>query len=311
MTVRYAAVVNVHSRRIRKDPAFLPSLREAFGNRGPFLEPGSPGELPPAMADVRRSGADVLFVCGGDGTLRQTVGAMIRTYEAAPFPRIAVLKTGTMNTVAGGIGIRRSALPQLRFILERCDRGLPIRSVPIHPLSIDESFGFIFAVGGFSNFIRRYAEAPDPSPARAFRMLTRTTLSSLLGTSYARSLFPPFPARVSKDGTTILDRVPVTTLSASAIRHIGFGFKPYAQAEGPAGDFGVLILHDSPRILVPHLWRLRRGTPIHGSLLRQFSAAEIRIEVDSELAPMVDGDILEPRKEFALRRGPALDFMTG
>ena len=311
MTGRHAVLVNLHSRNVRRDPAFLPALREMFQNRGPFLALQNPTELSSAFSEIRKRRTDLLFVCGGDGTLRQTVSELIRAYGNTPAPKIAILKTGTMNTVAAGLGIRSSALSQFRWILERCDRALPLPSQLLRPLAINDSHGFIFAVGGFANFIARYTEAADPSPYRAFWMLTRTTVSALFGTSYSRTLFAPFVADIWKDQKPLQGRTPLTTISASAIRHIGFGFKPYAQAEGPTEEFGTLILQASPRSLVPHLRKIRRGLPIHGSSFEQSSAHEMRIELDRELSPMVDGDLLPPRKEFTLRSGPALDFVTG
>jgi diacylglycerol kinase (ATP) len=308
MTGRYAVVANVHSRKIRKDSGLLLSLRETFRDHGPFLALNHPSELPATLKEIRQLRPDVLFICGGDGTLRQTLGELIRTYGDAPLPKIAILKTGTMNTVAGSLGVRLPALPQLRAILSRA---FPLPSVRLHLLEIDGTYGFIFAVGGFSNFIAQYAAVADPSPSRAIRMLTHATLSSIFRTPYARALFPTFRARLGKNGAPFSDPCPVTTVGASAIRHIGFGFKPFAHAEGPEGEFGALILRASPAALVPHLFAIRRGRPIRSRTIQQFSAASLRIELDSPLSPMVDGDLLPPRKEFALRRGPALDFVTG
>jgi diacylglycerol kinase family enzyme len=309
MSGRYALLLNVHSRKIRKDPAFLPALRKTFQERGPFLALKDPTELPAAMTDVRKFQPDLFFVCGGDGTLRQTLSELIRAYGNAPLPKIAILKSGTMNTVAAGFGIKAEARDFLRSLLMRCDRGLPLPSRLLRPLAINDTHGFIFAVGGFSSFIVRYAAVADPSPFRAFAMLTRTTMSALVGTPYARSLFTPFVARIWKDGQPSSEQV--TAVSASAVRHIGFGFLPFAHAEGPGGQFGGLILKSSPAALVPHLWKIRRGEPIHGSTIEQFPVSSLRIEIDSALPAMVDGDILAPRKEFALGRGPALDFITG
>jgi diacylglycerol kinase (ATP) len=309
MPARCALLLNLHSRRVRRDPSLLPSLGGTFGDRGPFLALRDPSELQPALEEILRFRPDLLFVCGGDGTLRQTLSGLIRAYGDTPLPKVAILKTGTMNTVAGGLGIRRSAIPQLTSLLARPDGPFP--SVKLHPLSIDGTHGFIFAVGGFSDFITRYAAVPDPSPLRAVRMLARTTISSLLGTSYARSIFPPFRARIRTDGKPFPGPLDVTTISASAVRHIGFGFRPFAQAEGPTGEFAALILRSSPTSLLRHFLAIRRGRPIRSRTIEQFAASELAIELESERTPMVDGDLLPPRKEFALRRGPAVDFVTG
>jgi diacylglycerol kinase family enzyme len=261
------------------------------------------------MAKIRDSRPDLLFICGGDGTLRRTVSGLLRAYGDSPLPKIAILTGGTMNTVAAALGIRKGPSAFLRSVIEGCDPPLPIASRRIHPLAYDGGHGFIFAVGGFSNFIARYSAVPDPSPLRAFGMLTRTTASAFFGLPYSRAMFPPFAARIRIDGR-LVPELP-TVIAASAFRHIGFGFRPFAHAEGPGGDFGTLLLRGSPAALLPHFAKIRRGEPLGDPAIGQFPASDLRIEVDSPLPPMIDGDLLPPRKEFALRRGPALDFVTG
>lgn len=311
MPRQLALIVNAHSRRIRKDSSFQARLQKHFHGRGPFFALKSPDELAPTLSEIRKVRPDILFICGGDGTLRQTIHELIKQYRTDPFPRIAILKTGTMNTVATGLGVNRSAHNQLKWILTRLDRSLPLPIRTIHPLRIDDTHGFIFAIGGFTNFIAQYSATSDPSPLRALWMLGRATISGLCKSSYAASLFPSFLANVSRGDRMVLSQAGVTTISASAIRHIGFGFHPYAQAEGSAGDFGALILRESPTSLLSSAGKIYRGAPIRSASILQFSAPELLIELHSELVPMVDGDLLKPRKEFALSRGPAVHFISG
>ena len=141
-------------------------------------------------------------------------------------------------------------------------------------------------------------------------MLTRTSLSAVVGGDYSRSLYEPFAASIQKDGAP-MSGSPYTNISASAVRHIGFGFKPYVGAEGPGGRFSVLTMRESPRTLVRNLHKLRKGLRIEDPRIDQSVAAELRIELENEMRPMVDGDLLEPRKEFTLRIGPAVDLITG
>jgi diacylglycerol kinase (ATP) len=304
-------LINPNSRKVRREKDLLPALREITHNRAELLETRTLSELPAAMANLHRQRPDLLFVCGGDGTVRATLTELIHTYGRDPLPKIALLRAGTMNTVAEGLGIHTSPLAQLERVLARCDRKLPLSSLLRHPLKINDSFGFIFAIGGFSNFIQRYSKRPDPSPARALWMLTRTTLSSLFHGPYVRALFPRFSTTLRVNQQPFLENVPVVTVAASAIRHIGFGFQPFTYAEGDNGEFGVLTLLTSPRAFLPHLLQIYRGCPFESRTIRQGAARELLIRVDVPTSPMIDGDLLEPRKEFALEVGPAVDFVLG
>jgi diacylglycerol kinase (ATP) len=311
LTGTLALLVNARSKKARRDPGLVRDLEALFAGRGLFRVMQHPGELPATLADVRRNRTGTLFVAGGDGTLRQTLSRLVKEYGSDPAPRIAVLRGGTMNTVATSLGIRREPREQLRVLLERRDRGIPPVAVRRVLLKVNEDLGFIFAVGGFSRFVEEYEKAPDPSPARAVRLFLRTTASVLGRGSFASRLFEPFPARLRLDGRPCLDGTPVMTVSASAIRHIGFRFKPFHGAERPDGSFALLVLHAFPARLFLSLPRFFLGRPVVHPLVLQSPAHHVSLRLEGPLTPMLDGDLLAPGTDFEISAGPALEFVLG
>jgi diacylglycerol kinase (ATP) len=308
---RVALIVNRHSRMARKNPHYIENLERAFGDRGPFIASQTPSELPAAISDMIRASPNVVFISGGDGTLRQTLSHLITGYGNLPLPKIAVLRGGTMNTVATSLDIHRDPIEQLEYVLYRHDRGEPMLSCQRTLLNVNGHYGFIFALGGFSKFIEKYQTNPDPTPRYAFKLLSRTIFSILKGGFFARSFFSEFDVNIWRDQQPWLLETKVTNVSASATRHIGFHFKPYFGAEEAGGTFGVLIFKNLPRRLIFHLPKIYMGKPISDPTVLQVPAHDLLIKVNEPMRPMLDGDILKADQTFRIQNGPELTMVQG
>ncbi len=271
----------------------------------------SPSELPTALQDVLRARPDTLFICGGDGTLRQTLTRLLVTYGATQLPRIAILRGGTMNTVATSVGIFRPPLPHLKVLLDRYDQSLSFSIARRHLLKVNQHYGFIFAIGGFANFIEYYQSQKNPSQLIAIKLLSQTIGSAMVGGEFSKSMFKKFPIHLWQDNKLLIQGSQVTTVSAATIRNIGFGFKPYYGAEDPDGRFGLLILKEPPRNLVFHLFQMYRGELIYDPTLLQLPSREVLVKTSTPMRPMLDGDILQAHKEFSISVGPSLDLIVG
>ncbi len=303
-----ALFLNPHSRKARRDAGFVDKLERAFGERGPVFSSGTPGDLPRVAADIFRAHPSTLFICGGDGTLRQCLTHLIAAYGEEHLPRIAILRGGTMNTVATSLGIRKEPIAHLTAILKRQDRNVPAVVVRRRLLSVNRNHGFIFALGGFSRFIEHY-DAQGPTSFSAFKLLSKTILSTVVKGSLASLFFEPFTVHVWRDEQPWLPDASVTNISASAIRHIGFHFKPYYGAEQD-GFFGVLIFRNSPRRLLFHLPKMFLGRPVTDSSVLQLPARRLLIKVDFPMRPMLDGDILKADTSFEISNGPELELVV-
>jgi diacylglycerol kinase family enzyme len=294
----------------RRHPHRVEELERAFGDRGPFVATRTVGDLAESMERIRRVNPSALFVAGGDGTLRQTLTHLIAAYGGGPFPKIGVLKAGTMNTVATSLKIRRTPIAQLRTLLDHVDRGIPFPTVARPMLEVNRHYGFIFAVGGFSRFIEHYQARPDPTPAYAFRLVSSTVLSMAVNGHLARSFFADFEVSLFKDRKPWLLSRTVTNVSVSAVRHIGFHFKPYVGAEDESGTLGVLVFNRPPRRLLFHLPEMFAGKPVSDRDLHQVPAHELLVKLREPMRPMLDGDILKADREFLVKAGPSMEMIV-
>src|SRR5580704_11501498 len=100
-------VLNPKSRRNLRDPHAASRLARALGDHGVVREARTIDELYRIAEDFRRVDIDVLAISGGDGTNHVTLTGFIDVYGGATMPQVALLRGGTMNTVANSVGMRR------------------------------------------------------------------------------------------------------------------------------------------------------------------------------------------------------------
>src|SRR5205085_1186576 len=98
-------------------------LERALGAHGSIRQARSIEELHRIAHDFRALEIDVLAISGGDGTSGVTVTGFLEVYRDQPLPAIALLRGGTMNTIANSVGVRREPPDQLLARLVRAYQG--------------------------------------------------------------------------------------------------------------------------------------------------------------------------------------------
>ena len=93
-------VLNPKSRQNRRDPGAALRLARQLGPIGVVREADSIDALYRIAEDFRRDAVDVLAISGGDGTNTVTLTGFMDVYGSNPLPQVALLRGGTMNTVA-------------------------------------------------------------------------------------------------------------------------------------------------------------------------------------------------------------------
>ncbi len=141
-------------------------------------------------------------------------------------------------------------------------------------------------------------------------MLIRVASSALFNGSLARDLFPEFTAHIWRDQKPFLRGEKYSTLSASAVEHIGFHFKPFFGAEGPEGSHCLFGLKGPLRHLLFHASTIWHGDPISDPNVIQVPARNTLIKLEQPLPFMMDGDILPDHREYSISSGPALEFVV-
>src|SRR6202012_1251309 len=99
-------VLTPKSRRNLRDPGAARRLARRLGDHGVLRAAASVEELYRVPADFRRLDIDVLPTSGGDGTGHVTLTGFLNVYGGHTMPHVALLRGGTMNTVANSVGVR-------------------------------------------------------------------------------------------------------------------------------------------------------------------------------------------------------------
>jgi len=313
-------VVNPKSRRNRADPRATSRLARKLGDHGVVREAGSIEELSRIAEDFKRIGIDVLAISGGDGTNHVTLTGFLEVYEGATLPPVALLRGGTMNTLANSIGVRRG-LPEelLERLVRHCgERGeRPLASVERHVMSIAPrqggrvQRGFLFGTGVVAGFLAEYYRARNPTPLVAARTLALAIGSALVNGPAIRRMAKPFHGSVDLDEGPRWEQRSYLTVTAGTIADIGLSFKPFYRYGELPSSFHILGIHAPALSVVRELPRLRRGQAMRSGIA--FEALSRRAVVRSSqgsISYMIDGDLYETSGELEVMIGPLVKVVA-
>ena len=263
-------IVNPNALGVRRDPALADRLRAVLGDDGEVVATRTPAELPEAVARFAARGYDPIGICGGDGSNLSTISQLVAHAErlgpgqaAGRLPRFAILRGGTVNTVAGNLGIRGRPEELLARLVARLRAGRPLDEVEQDLLCVNGMYGFLFAAAMGARFLEAYYGAPVQGVAAAVVLATRTIASSLVQGSYARWLFQPVPMRLTADGEELpLDRARL--LLASTVPDVGIGNRVTWQAGRVPGRFHLVASNLPTTSMALQIHRVRLGRPLEG-----------------------------------------------
>jgi diacylglycerol kinase (ATP) len=314
-------VLNPKSGRNLRDPRAALRLARTLGDHGVLREAGSIDELYRIAEDFRRTDIEVLAISGGDGTNHVTLTGFLDVYGGATMPQVALLRGGTMNTVANSVGVRRGKPEGLlgRLVRDYALRGaLELENVERHVMRIFGSdarqvhCGFLFGTGVVHGFLAEYYRRGEPSPLVALKTLGRGIGSALVGGETIRRMARPFRGSVAFQDGSRWDERDFLAVAAGTISHIGLHFKPFRPPyEDHMGRFHMLGIHTSPLSFVGELPRIHRGEPMRpGRALEALSSRAIVTSATGSVEYMIDGDLHEARGEIQLSIGPRVRLVV-
>jgi diacylglycerol kinase family enzyme len=307
-------VNNPRSRRNQRRPSTARRLRSLLDGDGEVKDASTLEELDAAVAQFKDAGIDLLGVNGGDGTGHLVLTAFAEAYGDRPLPRLALLRGGTMNTVAHSHDLRGSPESILRHILARRRNGGDVRVVErdllrVQGEGVPTRYGFIFGTGMVVTFLEAYYGTGRPTPATAAVLLGRTIGSAVVGGKFATRLVRRDPARVTADGEDWPDQSYLSILAAS-VPQIGFGFAPCARCDEQPGFFHAVGVTASPLQLVADIPAIYLGRPWRRSLAMDAVARELTIDTGGPVSYTIDGDLYESQGPVRITTGPAIEIVV-
>jgi len=310
--MRVGVVVNANALGVRRRPGLVDCARELVGQRGEVVETHSPDELDDVARGFAERGVELVGICGGDGTNLAVLTALVGAYRRGGLPRlplVALLRGGTVNTVAQNLGI--SGAPD--ELLARLVRDLDERTLRTRPqdlLEVNGRFGFLFAAAMGARFLEAYYDTPRPGPMWAGLLAARTVGSSLVTGPFARKLFAPLAVELEVDGAPV-PIGPLRLFICSTVPDVGIGMRVAWQAGTVPGRFHLVASRLSTVAMALQLPSVLTGRRLR-SWRRDRHLDRLATRVQARFAePEVytfDGELYRER-ELDIRIGPRLDIV--
>ncbi|MEZ4267400.1 MAG: diacylglycerol kinase family protein [Myxococcota bacterium] len=308
-----AVIVNPHARKNRGGDSSSEVLERVLADRGSLYRCGDPDTLADAAQRIADNGTEVVAISGGDGTGSMVLTALRVAFGTKPLPKLALLRGGTMNTVANGVGVPRGKPPELLSgLLEARANGAALGSVARRTLDIGGRVGFLFGLGVIHGFLDEYYRRgrPYPTPLTAVETLSVAIGSAMIGGRTVRRISERFRGSLVVDGETIRDG-DFLAIGAGTTPELGLGFRPFQLATPEADGFHLLGITCSAPRLTANLPRLYRGRGMADGDGFDRLARELTIATDeAEIRYMVDGDLDTTASPLRVSLGPTVHIVT-
>jgi diacylglycerol kinase family enzyme len=246
------------------------------------VEDSGRGQAAQAVAD----GAELVFVCGGDGTVMAAVTALAGTDVA-----LAVLPAGTGNLLAANLGLGTDAAAGVEIALEGGRKRIDVGVIGDRCFAVMAGMGFdAQMVAGTSETAKKHIG-----------------WLAYLGGAAKHLRDGPMRVRIVLDGGAPMPRRPRSVIVANVGRLQG-GVRLLSAARPDDGKLDVAVLSpNSLRHWAALGWAiLRRHKRV--PLMETYTAERVEIFSNRAQPRQLDGDLIEPGKtmKIQVRRGALL-----
>jgi diacylglycerol kinase family enzyme len=230
-------------------------------------------------AEAAEEGAELVFACGGDGTVMACVTALAGTDVA-----MAVLPAGTGNLLAANLGLADDAATGLQVALDGGRRRIDVGMVE------DRCFAVMAGMGFDAQMLAGTSETAKK----------HLGWIAYVGGAVKHLRDRPMRVRIVLDGGPPMPRHPRTVIVGNVGRLQG-GVRLLSEADPSDGKLDVAIL--SPNNLghwASLAWgvvRRRKRVP----LMETYTAERIEMYSNRPQARQLDGDLIEPGKTLKIQ----------
>ncbi len=287
--MKLAVILNPNALGVRRSPGLADRMRRVTDGTGEVVVTRSAAELEVAARRLADEGVELVAACGGDGTNLSTLSALAGAYGRERLPTFAILRGGTVNTIAQNLGIRGRPDEILTRLVIAARAG-PVGTVGQDLLEVNGMYGFLFAALMGARFLEAYYGGINPGIMSATALTARTMVSSLVQGRLARWLFAPADVALTVDGEE-LPRERYRLLVASVVRDVGMGFRVPWQAGRAPGRFHVVASGLSTTSMALQLPRVFAGRPLSGRPHLDRLASRVRIRFAEPQSYTLDGDL--------------------
>lgn len=304
-----AVILNPHAAGGAYTPERIERLRAIANSRAVLFSIDEPELVHAVIEGARERKAATVAIIGGDGTASSVLTALHRAYGREPWPHVALLRGGTMNTVANAFGVPRGTPEEL---LGKLLHGGARPVWPRATLEVEGRVGFLFTAGAMVGFLDTLYSSSQlgKGPLGAFSLLSIAGLQALTGGATYRKIETPLQATLRIDGQEHPERR-YFALAAGTVEQVGLGFRPFRLARECQDQFQLFAFHGTAQALLRELPKIYRGQPITRSL--GFDPLSRKVEIstqDGTVAYALDGDVYRAVSPLNVGVGPKIEIVA-
>ena len=297
---KVVVLVNPNARAMRADPRLAARLAVMSEGIAEVIVTEQP-DLPRLAQTIVERQVQTLALCGGDGTGQAVLTALMRARRPARLPRIALLRGGTVNTIASNLGVRGSPESLLAALCMRLRAGSPLPTMRQEVISVEGRVGFVFAAALGARFLELYYDHPRPSLSRAIVLAAEVAWSALVSGRVAERLFQPTDVRAILDDNREIVVPAARLIVASTLTDVGVGMRICPRARDLPGHFQLLVSALSPNAMARQLPAVRAGRALVGDNHLDAIVARAELTFPDEEPYTLDGELF---------RGASLDVRS-
>jgi len=306
-------LTNPRSRKNKRNPKLARHLAYTLGDAGELAQPRTEEDLEDVARNFKSQGIDVLCINGGDGTAHVALTAFARVYGDDPLPKIALLRGGTMNTVAHGLKIKGTPAALLANVVRMYHEREPFAIKHRNLLCVDGNrYGFLFGCGFVPRWLEVYYEREEPSPSWAAWLCLKTFFSLLIRPEgkFSRRIAPWVDYDIQLDGKSVWPTDPMIGLVAGTVDDIGFGIRPFWGIPTHPGYLHAVGLGCKPLDVVLAMPTFYRGQSSENPDIHDGLCRELRISSDEPMTYIIDGDYHQAGQTLTLTVGPQVEMIV-
>ena len=224
-----------------------------------------------------------------------------------PLPKIAILRGGTVNTVAHNVGIKGQPDEILERVVAAYRRGEEIPHSDLDLLEVNGMYGFLFGACMPGRYFEAYYGGPTTGAGWASVLAIRTVASAMVRGQFAKWMFSPIPAELTVDGR-VLEQREFTLIVAATVKNVGIGVKvPYLAGTVP-GRFHLVASSMPTMKLIGQAARVFAGRPLKGQPHTDTLAKRVEIRFEETQTYTLDGDLFRAER-IQLAAGPRVSIL--
>ncbi len=301
-------ILNPNSKRYKRNPEKLKRMGFIVGDKGSFSPTKDLNDIRRVAEEFLARDIDILALSGGDGTNHRTLTTFIETYGDRPLPKIALLRGGTLNTIATSCGIFGTPEKILSDLLYKYHEDEPFETTQVDIMKINQQYGFIWGMGVIHRFMQAYYHHGEPSPMRAATTLAKSIGSAFINGPFACQMFSRVDGEVISDGERWAFRN-YSAIFAGSISQLGLGFQVF-RLVGSERKFHGIGFSMPPRNVLKCVPFLFLGKSNGCSDWIDRAASTMTVQLSEPCGYIIDGDLHPPTDRFELSLGPRLTFIV-